>query len=100
MEPKPESHEILAQKAQYNEFCRTWVKELVLDELSNDLHGIKEQTNKNKNYYDRRTFCPRRLRSLFMNTDYIRVLLHATVSSPSFPRPSLIGASLHHISYS
>ena len=92
MEPKPELHGILVQKAQYNEFCRIWVKELVLDELSNDLHGIKEQTNKNKNYYDRRTFCPRRLRILFMNTDHhIRVLLHATVLFSSFSPPTSWG---------
>ena len=48
MESRPELHGILVQKAQYNEFCRIWVKELDLDELSNGLHGSKEQTDKNK----------------------------------------------------
>ena len=61
MEPKPELYGILVQKAQYNEFCRVWVKELGLDELSNGLHGIKKQSDKNKNYYDQRTFHSRRL---------------------------------------
>ena len=75
MEPKPTLYGILVQKAQYNEFCRVWAKELSLDELSSDLHEIKEHTDKNKSYYDEMTSGPRRLRILFMNTDhYIRVL--------------------------
>ena len=82
MEPKPTLYGILVQKAQYNEFCKVWVKELGLDELSSDLHEIKEHTNKNKNYYDEMTSGPRRLRILFVNTNhYIRVLLHATIFS-------------------
>ena len=52
---------ILVQKAQYNEFCRVWDKELDLDELSNGLHGVEKQLDKNNNYYDQRTFRPRRL---------------------------------------
>ena len=52
---KPEPHGILVQKAQYNEFCRVWVKKLGLDEWSNGLHGIEEQTDKNKSYYGQRT---------------------------------------------
>ena len=92
MEPKPTLYGILVQKAQYNEFCRVWVKELGLDELSGGLHGIKEHTDKNKSYYDEMTSGPRRLRILFMNTDhYIRVLLHATVFSPLFLVLSLWG---------
>ena len=51
---------ILVQKAQYNEFCRVWVKELGLDELSNSLHGVKKQSNTNKSYYDQRIFRPKR----------------------------------------
>ena len=36
------------KKAQHNEFCRVWVKELGLDKLNRSLHGIKEHTDKNK----------------------------------------------------
>ena len=101
MEPKPTPYGVLVQKAQYNEFCRVWVRELDLDELSSGLYGIKEHTGKNKNYYNQKTLCPRRLRILFMDTDhYIRVLLHVAVFSPSFSRPLLMGASIHYISSS
>ena len=55
MEPKPEPYGILVQAVQYNEFCKEWVKELGLDELSNGLHGIDEQTDKNKSYYGQNT---------------------------------------------
>ena len=62
MEPRPALYGILVQKAQYNEFCRVWIKELGLDKLSRGLHGIKELTNKNKSYYDEIISDPRRLR--------------------------------------
>ena len=76
MEPKRTLYGILAQKVQYNEFWRVWVKELGLDELNGSLHGIKEHPDKNKSYYDGMTSCPRRLRILFMNTvHYIREAL-------------------------
>ena len=61
MESKPKLYGILVQKAQYNEFCKVWVKELGLDELSNGVHGVKKQLDTNKSYYDQRTFRSRRL---------------------------------------
>ena len=92
MEPRPTLYGILVKKAQYNEFCRVWIRELGLDELSSGLHGIKEHPDRNKSYYDEMTSGPRRLIILFMNTDhYIRVLLHVTVFSPLFLVPSLWG---------
>ena len=98
MEPRPTLYGILVKKAQYNEFCRVWVKELGLDKSSSDLHGIKEHPDRNKSYYDEMTSDPRRLRILFMNTDhYIMVLLHATVFSTLFSYPLLMGASIHYI---
>ena len=57
----------LGQKAQCNEFCRVWIKELGFDKLSRGLYEIKEHTDKNNNYYDERTSDPRRHRILFMN---------------------------------
>ena len=38
--PRPTRYGILVKKAQYNEFCKVWVKELDLDESSSGLHGI------------------------------------------------------------
>ena len=61
LEPKLELYGILVQKAQYNEFCRVWDKELGLGELCNGLHEFKKQSDKNKNYYNQRTFRLRRL---------------------------------------
>ena len=52
--------------------------------------GLRNKTDKNKSYYDPRTFCLRRI--LFMNTDHhIRVLLHVTVLSSSFSLSPLHG---------
>ena len=60
MEPKPTLSKLLGQKAQCNEFCRVWIKELGFDKLSRDLYEIKEHTDKNNNYYDEITSNPRR----------------------------------------